>query len=211
MEFARDYLPHLSEEQYKSFLLGSVYIDSLPRKTYHKVENVLDTINKERVNSTRWWFKVGMLLHLSVDVFGHFGNEKAFLPLGIPKHYFAEFVVCSAIQHSKHIEIVELTDEAKEIIAELGSTMNYRAFNFVVDSITMFGKMPFDSFLGSIEADKCRKCNPKKYSINNLYLHVEGIKNAMWDTLLSFMKNELNEEKLGQIVKNEIDNIHCCS
>ena len=32
----------------------------------------------------------------------------------------------------------------------------------------------------------------------------EGIKNAMWDTLLSFMKNELNEEKLGQIVKNEI-------
>ena len=210
MEFAKDYLPNMSNENYQSFLVGSVYIDSLPRKKFHKLENVLYTINQETTNTTRWWFKIGMLLHLSVDVFGHFGNENAFLPLGIPKHYFSEFVVCSAIKHTKGIEIIDLTDESKEIIKELGSSMNYKVYNKVIALINFLGKMPFDSFLGSIEADTCIKCNSKKYSINNLFLHVEGIKCAMWDTLVSFMKGELTDEKLGQFVRREITNIPCC-
>lgn len=209
-EFAHEYLPNIPKDHYDSFLLGNVYIDSLPRKKYHIPSSIIELFKpNEDKNTSMWWFKTGMLLHLTVDVFGHYGGSHGFLPFGIPRHYFAEFVVCSAMIHMKTFDKIELTDEMESFLSSLQGS-HYKMYRMIVKAIGLFGKLPFHRFIGSLEADKCGKCNEKRYAMNNLLLHIEGIKNAMWDTLVEFNNGNFNDSDTGKFVKNEITNIMCC-
>ncbi|EAY18182.1 hypothetical protein TVAG_122480 [Trichomonas vaginalis G3] len=151
-----------------------------------------------------------MLLHLTVDLFGHMGKPNSFLPLrSRPKHYFAEFVVCSSTLHSRNVTKYPLTDEARDHLTYLNGR-KYRLYEYLENFIRKFGKLPWQKFLYTIEADKCGKCTPRKYAQSNLQLHKTAIKNAMWDTLVAYSNGELTEEKHAQLVMKEFNSIHCC-
>lgn len=208
-EFVNEFLSNLTDTQRHYFILGNIYIDSLPRNTYHNLNNLLNLLSKSETDNI-YWFNMGMLLHLTVDLFGHMGKPHSYLPLrSRPRHYFAEFVVCSSTLHDINVTKYYLTDEARKHLTSLNGR-KWRIYEYLEKFIHKFGKLPWQHFLSTIEADTCKECNPSSFAMSNLKLHKTAIKNAMWDTFVAYANGVLTEKKHVELVFAEFKRIHCC-
>ena len=131
IEFLEEFLPYLNKTQKNCFIQGSVYIDSLPRSKFHNFTYLLNFINNNDINqSNSWWFKEGMLLHLVVDLFGHFGKPYSFLPLKKSKHYITELSSCSYILKFRNLSKIKPNKISKKILIEAGNNFSFIFFIF---------------------------------------------------------------------------------
>ena len=209
-EFAKEYLDYLTPTQMNSFISGSVYVDGLSRKQYHNLTNLIFLANEYKKNSTlEYWFTLGFILHMAADCSGHFGSDHSFLPMKVPKHYFAELVVCSAIFHNKkpppimHNEVSDSVFQRTRKGSSLFFAIFYRIWRIIV-------RFPFHWFLGYIQNDRCKYKNSKKYAMCNLELHIQAIKRIMFDTMILYEQGELTSENLGLKTIHELETFQCC-
>ena len=118
-EFALEYFPHLNSSLHQNFVLGNVLIDSLPKQKFHNLTFLIELLSQEKSNSEKYWFYLGMLTHLSVDLFGHLGKPYSFLPLH-PRilHYLSELSTCSVILHCHQVSPLKITKVSRKILQQ---------------------------------------------------------------------------------------------
>jgi hypothetical protein len=208
-EFAQEYLPHLSAEARRAFILGSIYIDGLPEKgKSHDIEWILRLCNAHNDTKEEWWFLIGCALHLTVDTAGHQGHRLSYLPLRRPFHYLAELVVCSMVRRDRNPVFLEHDHISDAIFQQVAGKSSA---NF--DSLHRFWRflsgLPFHKMLGWIESDKCAFEGRSVGAEGNLEIHMNMIKGLMWDSLCLIMTGEMNRQKLAELVLKDLEDLQC--
>lgn len=206
-EFISEYLPNIKPEQRKYFILGSIYVDGLPKPKSHNIEEILRVLNTyEPHESNEWWFVLGFLLHMTADISGHIGYPLSFLPLRKPIHYIAELVSCSAIYHTRKPEFLP-DDPLVSAVYETFGGGSSRRFALLYYVWRLLAKLPFYKFLGTIENDKC----DKRLAMCNFERHITTIKDLMWDSIGILQEGNHTHENLGYIVTQDLKRFKCCT
>jgi hypothetical protein len=209
-EFAAEYLPHLSPSQRNAFVLGSIFIDGLPKRVSHELSWCTDLLRSYENETDEWWFVMGFALHLVVDVAGHLGKPNAFLPLQIPIHYLAELSACSSIR--KEYDPIRVGRSAlSDAVFQKVIHRSSLKFSMISRAWWAFAYLPFYRLLGSMESDKCMTPTAKPWAFCNLQMHLRTIKGLMWDSLCALMTGDFTGSDLGRIVSIELKALPCCS
>ena len=209
-EFAKEYLPHLPVEQRNSFILGSVFIDGLPKRESHDFEWVKRLLRQFENNTNEWWFVMGFVLHLSVDIAGHMGEPHAYLPLrGRLQHYFAELTVCSTMLRTRNLSVLR-SNSVSERVYEKAFGMSSRRFAKLYRMWRGVASLPVHKFLDAIESDKCAVKSESGFGYCNLEMHLRAIKGIMWDVLCGLMTSDFTQENLGNVARRQLERLKCC-
>jgi hypothetical protein len=209
-DFAREYLPHLSPGQKNAFVLGSMFIDGLPDKgKSHNVSWLLGVASSYNKTKEEWWFLIGCALHLTVDMAGHQGRPLSYLPLSRPLHYLAELIVCSYVQHDRNPGFVGRNQVADAVYDKVAGRSAF-VFGVMHRMWRILSYLPLHKLIGWIESDSCFTTGGRNWAGCNLDIHMNMIKGLMWDSLCLIMADEMTTEKLGEIVKADLENIRCC-
>lgn len=198
----------LTKDQEDNFLLGSMYIDGLPKDPFHNIK----FLNEMLINSTDqgdYWFKLGMLLHISCDFHAHQGNDISFIPLG-SWHHFSEMIIdLYLMKRNNRIVLPKMSKEGKNILKGYISK-KYYVFIIYKFLVTTFNIFKVESLLKYVSCGKCLKYySDKEYSESFLIIHMDAMKKAMWETLLLFHRNNLTRDSVAQVSLNEL-NIFTC-
>jgi hypothetical protein len=117
---ARQYIDvnfaELDPRSAQAFVQGGTFADALPAR-FHEVPEVLQLIAEHLVFSIEWWFALGLLMHICVDMTGH----GRFLPEDRWGHRWAELVVCSLFVSES--QGVEFCGRGAEIVSEIGGSV----------------------------------------------------------------------------------------
>lgn len=208
-QFAREYLPHLTQEARDSFILGSVYIDGLRKKKSHDINWVVNLLNQYENNTNEWWFVMGFALHITVDMAGHVGAPITFLPQGRIWHYFSELTVCSSILHEKNPPKLHRTS-VSDAVYQKSFGKSSRLFSSILGLWRWFCRFPLYRFLDLVESDTCAASCERGWAICNLEMHLRVIKGLMWDSLCILMNGRLTSEHIGSMVQKQMKTVKCC-
>ena len=207
-EFATEYLPHLTESQKDSLVLGCVYMDGLPKQESHQIEWVLNILRTYENDTEDWWFVMGLALHLAVDVSGHMGNPLSFLPGGRIYHHLSELSVCSSILRYKNPPQIYRNEVSDRFYAKIIGRSSFR-FSVLCRLWRKLAGLPVHRYLDTVENDTC-KINDPGWGFCNLMMHMRTIKGIMWDSLSAIMTTGLTDEQLGSFARKGLEEIKCC-
>lgn len=208
-EFASEYLPHLTDEQKRAFIHGSVFIDGLPKFQSHDLEWIKKLLNRFENNTNEWWFTMGFAIHMAVDVAGHMGEPLAFLPLKSRLgHYFAELSVCSAILKTTNLEFLQSYDVSNHVYQEAFG-ISSRRFAILYRIWRKVASYPVHRFINHIEGDNCK--GNHGLGLCNLRMHMRTIKGIMWDSLCALMTGDFTAQHLGNMARRQLARVKCCA
>jgi len=207
-EFSNEFLPHLTKKERQSFIVGSVFIDSLPRNPYHKTDYMIEVLRKEPNNTEEWWFKQGMLLHLVADLFGHFGKPNSFLPLKKPIHYLAELSCCSYLTTNRNYKRIKVNQLSKKVLKSLGNRFPL-FFTLFIKVWRILCYFWVHKIIHHLESDTCSKIKSYDNSVDVLENHISSIKSTMYEILILFSNNQLDSRSFGNSVDTELREIGC--
>lgn len=209
-EFATQYLPHLTKEQHESLVMGATYLDGLPKRKFHDLTYLVELIKEiENTTTPEYYFHLGLILHITVDICGHMGYPDSFLPIKRPYHYIAEMIACSAVLHDRNPPNLPLNDLSKGIVRKL-SNRNAATFATLCKFYRFIASLGFRSFLSTIENDQ--KGNPckKTMSFYNLEVHINSIKALMYDTICMLNDGILEYNVLYDHCRKELRTLLIC-
>lgn len=208
-EFAREYLPHLTQEAHDSFVLGSVYIDGLRKRDSHNIDWVVNLLNQYENNTNEWWFIMGFALHITVDMAGHIGDPITFLPRGRIWHYFSELTVCSSILHERNPPKIQRTSVSDAVYQKAFGKSSW-LFSALLSIWRRVCALPLHHFLELVESDTCAASCERGWASCNLTMHLRMIKVLMWDSLCILMNGRLTSEHIGSMVQKQMKTVKCC-
>jgi hypothetical protein len=209
-DFANEYLPHLSPDQRNAFILGSMYIDGFPdKRKSHDISWLMSRATMYNKTEEEWWFLMGCALHVTVDMAGHQGRPLSFLPLSRPIHYLAELIVCSYVRHERNPAFFGRNKISDSVYDKMANRSSF-IFDLLHRVWRMLTYLPFHKFIGWIEADSCVLAGGTNWAGCNLEVHMNLMKGLMWDSLSLIMADEMQNEKLGALVRSDLETIRCC-
>ena len=124
--FAKYYLEskslNITENQFESFLLGSIYADGIDKSVSHFIKPVINEMNfAKNKDSDLYWFFAGVLNHISIDTYAHFGSEKSYIvPAGL-LHYISELTISSWAQWNFKLKYLRISEQLRGKISEIVS------------------------------------------------------------------------------------------
>ena len=200
----------ISDTEKNAFVLGSVYLDALPKAPYHSITATQYLLSHYTGNSTReTWFLYGLLAHISVDLYGHFGRPYGFLPLRKSKHYIAELASCSYVYHKHKIRSLKPTESALSMIDAINGVSDHM-FPLLYRVWRLASAVPTMVLLPRLDATTSQSKSFQS-SVCTLERHIEHILGAMDFTIQSYKAGNLSDDSLMRYVRSDISRIAPCS
>jgi hypothetical protein len=207
--YADTYLFQLNFQQKNSFILGSIFADGINKTFSHQINEIIREIHLIQDRETNfYWFLMGLICHVTADIFAHCGELHSFIvPVGY-FHYFSEFVICSFSRNIEHPKFKRLH---QDIIHELQikQISIIRKFHFIYFSMNYLSMLPFHLFLPMIERGNCHS-NNFEMSKCNFMKHFDAILNAIKAVFDRFSCFDLTDLDVHDIANKFIFDIRCC-